>query len=405
MIVRADSGGVFPLGDGTVQCVVTSPPYWGLRDYGVEGQLGLEGTLEEYVARLVGVFREVWRVLRDDGTVWLNLGDCYANYGKWGGETGGKQAYLDDANRKRVGREKRVTGLKPKDLVMMPARVALALQADGWWLRSDVIWNKPNCMPESVTDRPSRAHEYLFLLTKSGRDLYWVHRDRPYPEGNHSWPVPDYRWWDSVAGAELREVPAGSSLVTYIDADGKERSRYRRYNLWRGCDYYYDHEAVRVLAMESSVERQQRGSTPNPRRGQQTVGGPSSRDRGDGTIQMQPLGNGKQRGHGRRHEGFNGRWDHMSNEEQRAFGANLRDVWTISPEPSPEEHYAAYPEALVKPCILAGCPEGGVVLDPFVGTGTTVRVAQALNRKGVGLELDPKSCAIARRRTSQMTLC
>jgi len=381
VIVRADSGGGFPLSDGSVQCVVTSPPYWWLRDYGVPGQLGLEATPEEYVERLVDVFREVRRCLRNDGVVFLNLGDSYAAGGRGRGE---KQS----TNRgSLLGVKTAPPGLKPKDLVGIPWRVAFALQTDGaaspchmetisgiisaitssyetrdewpkpilqevqrlerewidahhggWYLRSDIIWSKPNSMPESVKDRPTRAHEYVFLLTKSKK-------------------------------------------------------------------YSYDHEAVRTVARDSSVERQQRGKLANPRRAKQTVGAAQSPDRGEGSIQMQPLLKDKQRGHGRRHEGFNGRWDNMSTAEQMAFGANLRDVWTISPEPSPEEHYAAYPEALVKPCILAGCPEGGVVLDPFVGTGTTVRVAQALNRKGVGLELDPKSCAIAKRRTSQMTLC
>lgn len=158
--------------DGAVQCVVTSPPYWGLRDYGVEGQIGLERTPGEYVARMVQVFGEVRRVLRDDGVCWLNLGDCYANDGKWGGETGGKQAYLDDASRKRNGREKRLTGLKPKDLVGIPWQVAFALRDDGWWLRMDNVWEKPNPMPESVTDRTTRSHEYVFQLTKAER-CYW----------------------------------------------------------------------------------------------------------------------------------------------------------------------------------------------------------------------------------------
>lgn len=160
------------LPEQSVQCVVTSPPYWGLRDYGVPEQLGLEPSPCLYVERMIEVFTEVHRVLRTDGTLWLNLGDSYANDGKWGGETGGLQAYLDDNNRKRVGREKRFTGLKPKDLVGVPWRVAFALQAAGWYLRSDIIWSKPNPMPESVQDRPTKAHEYIFLLTKSERYYY-----------------------------------------------------------------------------------------------------------------------------------------------------------------------------------------------------------------------------------------
>lgn len=158
------------LPDGYIQTCVTSPPYWGLRDYGVEGQIGQETTPEAYVDTMVKVFREVRRVLKDDGTLWLNLGDSYANDTKWGGSTGGK--HVDALHDTSVGRGKRNTGLKAKDLVGIPWRVAFALQADGWYLRSDIIWAKPNPMPESVTDRPTKAHEYLFLLSKSERYLY-----------------------------------------------------------------------------------------------------------------------------------------------------------------------------------------------------------------------------------------
>lgn len=159
------------LPDESVNCVVTSPPYFGLRDYGAEGQIGLEATPDAFVAEMVAVFREVRRVLRSDGTLWLNLGDSYANDGKWGGSSGGKHvdALHGDSG---IGRGKRATGLKPKDLIGIPWRVAFALQADGWWLRQDIIWSKPNPMPESVTDRCTKAHEYLFLLTKAERYRY-----------------------------------------------------------------------------------------------------------------------------------------------------------------------------------------------------------------------------------------
>lgn len=154
------------LADESVHCVVTSPPYFGLRDYGMAGQIGLEASPEAFVDTLVSVFREVRRVLRSDGTLWLNLGDSYANDGKWGGSTGGKHvsALHGDSG---IGRRKLSTGLKPKDLIGIPWRVAFALQADGWWLRQDIIWSKPNPMPESVTDRCTKAHEYLFLLSKA----------------------------------------------------------------------------------------------------------------------------------------------------------------------------------------------------------------------------------------------
>ncbi len=157
--------GLRHLADESVQTVVTSPPYWGLRDYGVEGQLGLEPTPEEYVDRMVEIFAEVRRVLKADGTLWLNMGDSYANDYKWGGATGGKHASALHGS--QIGRAKRRTGLKPKDLVGIPWRVAFALQADGWYLRQDIIWHKPNPMPESVRDRCTKAHEYIFLLSKA----------------------------------------------------------------------------------------------------------------------------------------------------------------------------------------------------------------------------------------------
>src|SRR3990170_8284240 len=166
----------------SVHCVVTSPPYWGLRDYGAPGQLGLEPTPEAYVEAMVGVFREVWRVLRADGTVWLNMGDCYTTsffshdsirsipqpMGDWSKE--GQRRPKQE--RTKRGAAENIGGLKPKDLVGMPWRLAFALQADGWYLRSDIIWAKPNPMPESVTDRPTKSHEYLFLLSKSERYFY-----------------------------------------------------------------------------------------------------------------------------------------------------------------------------------------------------------------------------------------
>jgi DNA modification methylase len=298
----------------SVHCVVTSPPYWGLRDYGtatwiggdeycshipdsqprterpangltggkahvdagtvkrgdcgrcgasrVDSQLGLEATPEEYVANLVAVFREVRRVLRDDGTVWLNLGDSYANDTKWGGSTGGKHV-SDLHGATGIGRQKVSTGLKGKDLVGIPWRVAFALQADGWWLRSDIIWSKPNPMPESVTDRPTKAHEYLFLLSKSAR-------------------------------------------------------------------YYYDQEAVRE---ESS---------------------PASRPQGPSNGTRQKIVE--------RHEGIprERRGGKGLDAVPYMAGRNLRSVWTIATRPYPGAHFAVFPPELPERCIKAGTSEGGV---------------------------------------------
>ena len=320
--------------DESVQCVVTSPPYWGLRDYGVAGQLGLEPTPQEFIERMTDVFREVRRVLRADGTCWVNMGDSYA--GSWGAQSrpngsdlgstlqGGStlSARQIKAHPKgtHTGSLKNTPGLKPKDLCGIPWRLAFALQAAGWWLRRDIIWSKPNPMPESVTDRPASAHEYLFLLTKSER-------------------------------------------------------------------YYYDHEAVRENIAPSQVGRVRDdviGGTSHKERGQHSEGGRYKTD--------------KQRGHGRRHAGFNDRWDRMEKAEQCAGGRNCRSVWTIATQPFPEAHFATFPEEIPRRCILAGTREGDLVLDPFLGSGTTALVALQLRRRAVGIELNPSYADMARRR-------
>lgn len=288
------------LPDASVHCCVTSPPYWGLRDYGHDGQIGLEATPEAYVARMVEVFREVRRVLRDDGTCWLNLGDSYARTGGWASNDG-----LDGCARGESGRaktnvqagrngQKRPSGLKEKDLVGIPWRVAFALQTDGWWLRQDIIWHKPNPMPESVRDRCTKAHEYVFLLTKSERYFY--------DAGAVSEPAV------SVRG------PGNKKPLKGVEEDG-EKHRTRA--------------GLHVLA---------------------------ERCREDGP----PL------------------------------SRNRRSVWTVTTKPYSGAHFAVMPAALVEPCILAGCPEGGTVLDPFSGSGTTLAVAAELGRNGIGCELNPE---------------
>jgi DNA modification methylase len=307
--------GLRKLPDASVHCCVTSPPYWGLRDYGHDGQIGLESTPEAYVARMVDVFREVRRVLRDDGTLWLNLGDSYA--AARGGTSmpaetlAGGVSGRGDIVAKR-GRESGYTphrdpaahGLKHKDLVGIPWRVAFALQADGWWLRQDIIWHKPNPMPESVTDRCTKAHEYVFLLTKSER-------------------------------------------------------------------YYYDAEAVSEATMESSLARSAAGFV---------------------TTERDKQTEGVQTGAAKR----------QRYELREAFVAkptrNRRSVWTITTKPYSGAHFAVMPPDLVEPCIKAGCPEGGTVLDPFAGSGTTLAVAAELGRNAIGCELNPEYIALAEQR-------
>lgn len=325
--------------DASVHCCVTSPPYWGLRDYGTgDGQIGLESTPGEYVARLVDVFREVRRVLRDDGTLWLNLGDSYATgAGKvgerpGGGAQGDAWADVNQDPKRRAPRPRGpmtqpnrmpIPGLKPKDLVGIPWRVALALQADGWWLRSDIIWSKPNPMPESVQDRPTKAHEYLFLLAKGERYHY-----------------------DLEAIAE----PAGYAHEAHLD------------NGLNGHGGGVSH------AGQGSTTRKFRSGNKRRKR------------RGD---------HGGVDGH-RSNQGFGVPWEGVVR--------NRRTVWTITTKPYPGAHFATFPPELPELCIRAGCPEGGTVLDPFAGAGTTGLVALRHGRGFIGLELNPEYADMARRR-------
>lgn len=301
------------------QTCVTSPPYFGLRDYGHADQMGLEPTHEQYVASVVAVFRLVRDVLADDGTLWLNLGDSYA--GSWGAqsrENAGKQApnvSALSANQVKAAQIKasgtgslgRTPGLKAKDLIGIPWKVAFALQADGWYLRSDIVWHKPNPMPESVTDRPTKAHEYLFLLTKSER-------------------------------------------------------------------YYYDAAAIKEPGIYAG---------PNGRQKSPHAQGFARR-----TADQEKTRQDKQRGHRRRHAGFNERWDAMTTEEQCSVMRNKRSVWTVATKPQPEAHFATFPPDLIEPCIMAGAAHGAVVLDPFMGSGTTARVALSLGRQFIGCEIN-----------------
>lgn len=364
------------LPDNYVQCVVTSPPYYQLRDYNVAGQIGLEETPQEFVAKLVEVFREVRRVLRPDGTCWINIGDTYANDAKWGGSTSGKHAEgLHGTNNTRARLH---TGFKPKDLMMIPARVAIALQDDGWYLRSDCIWHKPTAMPESVTDRPTTAHEHVFLLAKSER-------------------------------------------------------------------YFYDAEAIREPLKAKTYTT---FGTKHREQGNDALGLVKSDNWGRTVTERRP----------------------KLNTAGEIAGANKRSVWTIASQPYSEAHFATMPPKLVEPCILAGtapkvCEHCGacwqrvtvstghinkrepahvpssnptkadssgwaptrratdqwlprckcanntgsgqcIILDPFMGAGTTAMVALQYSRNYLGIELNPAYIELAMKRiaTVQPTL-
>lgn len=329
--------------DESVQCVVTSPPYWGLRDYGVDGQLGLERSPAEYLEKMVTVFAEVRRVLRSDGTLWLNMGDAYnagTSKSRVASTLEGSHGYLADPH---IKRRVHAYGLKPKDLIGMPWRLAFALQEDGWWLRQDNIWHKTNPMPESVTDRTTKAHEYVFLLAKSRRYYY-----------------------DAMAIAEP------SSPDTHARA-ARGRSDHHRY-----ADGGPGNQTIAKGA--PSIDRVP-GVNPKAKV-------PTGWDISDG-------------GHRER----TGRYP--KSKQNASFAAvvvdpvafrNKRSVWTLSTEPFKGPHYATFPTKLVIPCILAGCPLGGLVLDPFSGAGTTVLVALRLGRRGVGIELNPKDVSLSRQR-------
>lgn len=361
--------------DESVQCVVTSPPYWGLRDYGANGQIGLEATPDDFVAALVGVFREVRRVLKPDGTLWLNLGDCYATgAGKVGNHPGGgeqgarwrgdvdrirddKRGYRGDrlangrGDQPAVQRNKRpsvprgghegkhgylgkvgpatqpnrmpIEVLKPKDLVGIPWRVAFALQADGWWLRSDIVWSKPNPMPESVTDRPTKSHEYLFLLTKSER-------------------------------------------------------------------YFYDAAAVREPCVSGDV------SGDGPEYAPPGGGPPHKGLRNRGAAGNKARVYGDERGRPGSHLASGVPWDGTKGYRNR------RSVWTVATQPFPDAHFATFPEQLVLPCILAGSRAGDTVLDPFNGAATTGVVALKNGRNYVGCEVNPQYVVMSRKRLHEV---
>lgn len=287
--------GLARLAPCTVQACVTSPPYWRLRNYGVDGQLGLEQTPQEYIAALVDVFEGVRRVLRDDGTLWVVIGDSYASaHGDGGGNPTGKHSYQGDTSRREQRRAP--LGMKSKDLIGIPWMLAFAMRDAGWYLRQDIIWHKTQPMPESVKDRCTKAHDYLFLFSKNARYHY-----------------------DSDAIAEpLRSDPARWGRHTKRDP-GAQALRPRP--MWRNGN--------------------------------------------DGSE----WGNGETR--------------------------NKRDVWTVATAPFSGQHFATYPPALIEPCILAGCPEGRIVLDPFMGAGTTGLVAARLRRYFIGCELNPEYVQVA----------
>lgn len=326
MIIQGDALNVLKtLGDESINCCVSSPPYYNLRDYGCAGQIGLENSPEEYIQKLVEIFREVKRVLKKDGTLWVNIADTYSGSGK------GASNYPENAKRYKQGTNKGSVGTyisrtvtadcKPKDLIGIPWMLAFALRADGWYLRQDIIWAKPNPMPESVKDRCTKSHEYIFLFSKSPR-----------------------YYFDGEAIAE----PVASSTVARLSQD---------------------------------LEKQQGAHTPSKANGRMKAAAP--RYGGKKYTEMPDKFYRTKSG---------GAYDYRPKR-------NKRDVWTVTTKPYKGAHFATFPPDLIEPCILAGCPEGGIVLDPFAGSGTTGMVAKKHGRDFVLIELNDEYIKLCRDRT------
>lgn len=332
------------LPDNSIDCCVTSPPYYALRDYGIEGQLGLEETPEKYIAKMTEVFMEVYRVLKPEGTLWLNIGDSYNGY-----KGNAKSQYNDS---KFVGghggHPTRPSGygleckeLKPKDLIGIPWMLAFSLRNAGWYLRQDIIWAKNNPMPESVTDRCTKSHEYIFLLSKSQKYYF-----------NH----------------EAIQEPAVSS-------DDLKRRIKNGVGEWK-TDKAKDTYAVSGTG-RSRTELYSKKKMPK-------FGGNKYGENDDTHFST--------------YSGNEWQPQTQGEGEEEVYVRNKRDVWQVNVKPCKEAHFATYPPDLVRPCILAGCPEGGVVLDPFMGSGTTALVAKGIGRDYIGIELNPEYKAIAERR-------
>jgi site-specific DNA-methyltransferase (cytosine-N4-specific) len=337
------------IADGVkVQTIVTSPPYWGLRDYGVEGQIGQEATLSEFIDSLVEVFQLCRELLTDDGTAWVNMGDSYANNAstsnmaraEQGNGSGAFKIPPEKHHQVRRAAPNRLTamkqdGLKHKDLVGQPWRLAFALQDAGWYLRQDIIWHKPNPMPESVRDRCTKSHEYIFLLSKNDRYFFDAEAIK-----------------EQAIGGLAGNVKSAKGAQAYIDGDDRHRTKAGR------ADW-----ANRQRSKRNSFARETKYS--DGKHGQKAQHRPDRED--------------------------------FSYDETR----NKRSVWTIATEAYPGAHFATFPEALVEPCVLAGTKPGGIVFDPFFGSGTTGQVAQRLGRRFIGCELNREYEPLQRERLRQ----
>lgn len=336
-----------------VQTVVTSPPYWGVRDYGVGGQFGLERSPIRYLARMRSVFRLVWDLLADDGTLWLNMGDSYA--GAPGGYQGRNGQRASRTFTARIAHHKRGNGLKPKDLVGMPWLLALTLRADGWYLRRDIIWSKPNPMPESAQDRPTTAHEYIFLLSKSERYYY---------------------------DAEAIREP------------GSPETHARKSRAFGGYAPPGQTQHRGILSPRDGLNPKSHGSNGKHKK---PVGGWATGTGSHSAIEHATPGGDRTKFRVKQNESFT-----SAISAEVLPTRNKRSVWTVPSQPFPEAHFATFPEKLIEPCILAGSRTGDTVFDPFMGAGTVAAVATRLGRHWLGCEIKAEYEAMQKPRVAQL---
>jgi DNA modification methylase len=395
----------------SIHCVVTSPPYFGLRDYGCDGQIGLEATPDAYVAELVTVFREVRRCLRPDGTLWLNLGDSYAGSGK-GGNPGSSEHIKQKSNHGSLGVRGRVQdtpGLAAKQRLMIPARVALALQADGWWLRDEIIWHKPNPMPVSVIDRTTPAHEMLYMFSKSARYHYDMEaikepatgREKYFGSDTYSKGSGEQTGGEKQDAYEAAGITGGSRRPNEIVSalarkankqDGAGNRQYTGFNERYATDRP---QTIRARELAEAGGLTDAHIAAIKACGISDTGKALTTTNGAGknTVEMMALAAEAKAVLGGYYREF------LLGEFRQP-----RSVWSIATRPFKGAHFATFPPDLVRPCILAGCPVGGTVLDPFFGAGTTGLVANELGRNAIGVELNIEYGRIAAERVGARAL-
>lgn len=416
----------WPIADKSVQCIVTSPPYWALRDYHHEAQIGQEKTPEEYIERMADVFAEAHRVLRDDGLLWIVIGDCFSvGSGKIGKHPGGgkrgerarqikygKQGYMKDEEKYETPPNRMpIPGFKPKDLIGIPFMLAFALRARGWYWRQCGIWSKPNPMTESVADRPTTSHEYILLFAKNAkRKLLWRHRDGRWVRSR---PKPDVIWRHRDSLEEVRKDP-------------RDKDNWAKLDLWRGFDYFFEKDAIAEPQVDSEGARRLRervlglDTRYNIKRSDGRLIGQTKPGRTGAASNVKARQKLAEKGTRNRRtvwtvdEEYRGMYDHLAaflqgcidegipfEAVQRAcekswktnaaafLASGLLTVWGVPTQPYPDTNFACFPRKIPHDCILASTRPGDTVLDCFAGRGTTGEEALKLQRNFVGIELNP----------------